>query len=344
MVAWCGLGLWTALAVYFKAPLSSWLSAALALTILLWYVTACRESVRLWKLPRATWPAKRLTVLALATTAAVAVGYFGFVRPDANQEWSPEQARMPIVTIEGDLVSVSNVRNVRNFTWRTATDFTPGFYDRVYDVSKLDSMYYVVVPMPAFDGVAHGFVSFGFADGQHVAVSVEGRRRRGQAYKLIPSLFRQYQLIYIVSDERDVVGLRGAIWKKPVYFYPARTTNERKRAIFLDMMRRAHELEEHPEFYNLLTNNCMNNIKAHLRRLGGRPLPHDLSVLLTGMSDRVAYDFGYLDTDLPFAAARQAFRIDRWMQHTPLDADFSQRLRAQVAKQVDEAKATGPAK
>ena len=295
LVAWCGLGLWTALAVFFKAPLASWLSTALALAIGLLYVAACREGVRLWQLPRAPWPAKRLTVLALAITAAVAVGYFGLVRPDANQEWSPEQARMPIVKIAGDRVSVSNVRN---FTWHTATDFTPGFYDRAYDVSKLDSMYYVVVPMPAFDGVAHVFVSFGFS---------------------------------------DVLGLRGAIWKKPVYFYPARTTNERKRAIFLDMMRRAHELEEHPEFYNLLTNNCMNNITAHLRRLGGRPLPHDLSVLLTGMSDRVAYDFGYLDTDLPFAAARPAFRIDAWMRHTPLDADFSRRLRAQIAKQVAEA-------
>jgi hypothetical protein len=336
LVTWCGLGLWTALAVYFKVPLAPWLALALALSIMLLFLGANRERLHVWQLLRAPWQAKRRTVTALAVTALVAVGYFGFVTPDANQDWSPEQARMPIVKIAGDRASVSHVRN---FTWRTATDYTPGFYDRVYDISKLDSMYYVVVPMPAFDGVAHVFVSFGFSDGQHVALSVEGRRRREQPYQLIPSLFRQYQLIYIIGDERDVIGLRGAVWKKPVYFYPARTTNERKRAIFVDMLRRAHELEDHPEFYNLLTNNCMNNITAHLRRLGGRPLPHDLSVLLTGMSDRVAYDFGYLDTDLPFAQARQAFRVDEWMRQTPLDADFSRRLREQIAKQVAEAKA-----
>ena len=336
LVAWLGLGLWTALAVYFKAPVARWLAMALAISILLLFVGACRERVHLWQLWKAPWPAKRRTLTALAVTTLVTIGYFGFVRPDHNQVWSPEQARMPIVEIDGNLVTVTHVRN---FTWRSETDFTEEFDQRVYDVSKLSSMYYVVVPMPSFDGVAHVFVSFGFSDGQNVAVSVEGRRQLGQPYQMIASLFRQYQLIYVIGDERDVVGLRGAIWKKPVYFYPARTIDERKRAIFLDMMRRAHDLEDHPEFYNLITNNCMNNITAHLRRLGGRPLPHDLSLLLTGLSDRAAYNLGYLDTELTFPQARQAFRVDPWMQETPLDADFARRLREQIAKQVAEAKA-----
>ena len=273
------------------------------------------------------WPAKWRTTLALVVSAIVAVYYFGFVTPNPNHEWAPEQARMPHVEIDGDKV---HVENVRNFTWHTATDFTPGFYDRTYDVSKLDSMYYVVASMPKWEGVAHVFVCFGFTDGQYVAVSVEGRRRKGQPYRLIPSMFRRFQLIYVIGDERDVVGLRGAIWKKPVYFYPVRTTPERKRAIFVDMMERAHSLEEHPEFYHLIVNNCMNNITYHLRRLGGRAVPFDLQVLLTGFSDRVAFYLGYIDTDLPFAKARQAFRVDQWMQTTPLDAQFSERLREQT--------------
>jgi hypothetical protein len=148
-------------------------------------------------------------------------------------------------------------------------------------------------------------------------------------------MFRQFQMIYVVGEERDVLGLRGAIWKKPVYFYPARTTNERKRAIFVDMMERAHDLEENPEFYHLLTNNCMNNITWHLHRLGGRPVPHDLRVLLTGMSDRVAHRYGYFDTDLTFEQARRAFRIDGWMQTTPLDDGFAERLRETLKRQHD---------
>jgi len=189
------------------------------------------------------------------------------------------------------------------------------------------------VPLAEFDGVAHVFVCFGFSDGQHVAVSVEGRRVEGRPYRVIASMFRQYQLIYVIGDERDVVGKRGAIWKAPVRFYPARTTPERMRAIFVDMMQRAHSLEEHPEFYHLLVNNCMNNITYHLRRLGGRPLPADWRLLLTGFSDRLAYRYGFLDTELPFEKAREAYRIDPWMQTTELDETFSVRLREQLRRQ-----------
>ena len=265
-----------------------------------------------------------------------AIYYIGFVRPDNSQVWALEQNRKPVATIDGDKV---HVRNVRNFTWRTAADFDIGWRERTYDLSKLTSMHYVVASMRHWDIVAHVFVSFGFSDGQHVAISVEGHRLKGRPYGVLSSMFRQFQLIYIIGDERDVIGLRGAIWKDPVYFYPARTTLQRKRAISVDMMRRAHSLEEESEFYHLLLNNCMNNILYHLRRLGGRPLPSDLQVLLTGLSDQVAYRLGYIDTDLPFERARQAFRVDGWMQQTTLDADSSQRLQERVQRQQAEAMA-----
>ena len=336
-VAWWGLALWMALAVFFTAPLPVWVTVPLTIAIMGLYYVARREWDTLRDLAGRPWKEKYRTTAALSITALFAVWYLGFVSPDPNQDWAPEQARMPIVTIEGDKI---HVKDVRNFTWHSATEFTPGFYERVYDLSKLNSMYYVVAPIPIKDMkfVAHVFVCFGFSDGQHVAVSVEGRRVKGRPYRLIPSLFRQYQLIYVVGDERDVVGLRGAIWNQPVFFYPARTTTERKRAIFRDMMQRAHDLEEEPEFYHLIVNNCMTNITGHIRRLGGHSLPHDLRLLLTGLSDRVAYRLGYIDTDLPFASARQAFRIDRWMEQTPLDAGFSKRLRERIRQQVAQAR------
>ncbi|MFO0948309.1 MAG: DUF4105 domain-containing protein [Planctomycetota bacterium] len=302
---WILLGAWVALAVYYTVPLPGWLVTALAIGIAILFVRAQRERFRFYQWFHTPWRSKRFSASALVVTLAVSIFYFGFVVPDPNVEWAPEQARHPVVEFDGDKVRISNIRN---FTWRTATDFTPGWYDREYDLNKLETMYYVVVPLPMFNGVAHVFVCFGFSDGKSVAVSVEGRRMKGQRYELIPSMFRQFQLVYVVGDERDVVGIRGAVWKKPVFFYPARTTQERKRWIFVDMMKRAHSLEDHPEFYHLITNNCMNNILYHLRRLGGRPLPHDLRVLMTGLSDRVAYNLGYIDTDLPFEKARLSHR------------------------------------
>jgi hypothetical protein len=136
-----------------------------------------------------------------------------------------------------------------------------------------------------------------------------------------------------VGDERDVVALRGKVWQNEVRFFPVRTTKDRMRALFVDMMERAHSLEEHPEFYNLVTNNCMNNITYHIRRLGGRPLPSDWRLLFTGFSDRLAYDYGFIDTDLPFEKAREAYRIDEWMRDAPLDDKFSVRLRETLRRQ-----------
>ncbi len=330
--AWCLLGLWTALALFFTVPLPGWLATILALGTAGLFASALRECP--WSLFTLHWRALPLSIAALAVTAITSIWYFGFVSPDPNQDWAAEHSRVPAVRIEGDKVHVGNVRN---FTWRSRSDFTPGFYDRVYDLNALDSMHYVVVPLGNIDGLAHVFVCFGFSDGQHVAVSIEGRRVKDRPYRVIASMFRQYQLLYVVGDERDVVGLRGAIWKQPVRFYPGRTTQARKRAIFLDMMQRAHELEEHPEFYHLLFNNCMNNITLHLRRLGGRDLPWDLTLLLTGFSDYAAYNFGFIDTDLPFDQARHAFRVDHWMQQTPLDENFSMGLRAILTQQAAEA-------
>ncbi len=332
---WLLLGLWAALATYFSAPAPVWVSVLLAIGILVLFIASFRERIPFRDWLKTPWRAKSWTTAAVLVFSVVVVWYAATGTPDPNQDWAPEHARAPRVEIVGNKV---HVRDVRNFTWHTRTDFKPGFYERVYDLDAIDSMYYVVAPMPIWDGIAHVFVCFGFTDGQHVAVSVEGRRVAGRPYRVIPSMFRQYQLLYVVGDERDVVGLRGAIWKSPVYFYPARTTTERRRAIFLEMMQRAHDLEERPEYYHLITNNCMNNITYHLRNVGGRSVPRDLRLLLTGFSDRVAYDYGFIDTDLPFAQTRQTFRIDDWMQTVPLDADFSLRLREMLNARVTAAR------
>lgn len=330
---WFWMGAWTALAVYFGLPVSIWIATGAALGIALLYLIALRERKK-YKLKKSLRP--RDVPLSLAATllsGAVAIWYFGFIKPDPDQNWASEHSRMPHVRIEGNLVHIDDVRN---FSWRSRTDFTPGFYSRTYDMDKIDTMYYLVVPMNRLDGIAHVMVCFAFTDGQAVTISVEGRRVEGRPYRVIQSMFRQYQLIYVMGDERDVVGVRGAVWQQPVRMYPAKTTQARKRAIFLDMVERAHSLEEKPEFYNLITNNCMNNITWHLRRLGGRPLPSDLAVLLTGLSDRVAYRFGYFDTQLPFEKAREAFRVDGWMRTTLLDESFSTRLRETLRRQEAE--------
>jgi hypothetical protein len=322
--------LWTALAVIYCVPLPSWATAGLALVVGILYVCAIRERLVILAGPAFFWRERRRSLTALAATTLMLIWYFEFVTPNPEEDWIPKHAQMPRVEIDGDKVRVTNVRN---FTWHTATDFSPGYYDRTYDLSALSSVYYALSPIHGIDEVAHVWLCFGFSDGQHVAVSVEARLRKGASFRLLGSMFRQFQLIYVIGDERDVLGLRGAIWKSEVRLYPARSTAEGRRALFLDMMRRAHALEEHPEFYNLFANNCMNNISYHLRRLGGLSLPSELRLLLTGFSDQYAYDYGFIDTNLPFEEARKAYRVDEWIQQTQLDEGFSARLREVLKRQ-----------
>jgi hypothetical protein len=340
--AWCVLGLWTALAVYFNLPASGLVALGAALGIMGLFVLALREKwlVPLW---RRQWRALPLTLASLVVWVVVVVGFL-MLRPDPNLDWAEDHARHPRVTITGD---TAVVQNVRNFAWRTAREAEPIWEERRYDLSKLQTMYYVIAPMFNLEGVAHVFVCFSFSDGQHVAISVEARRQRGMSYRPVASMFRQYQLIYVIGDERDVVGLRGVIWRNSLRFYPASTPPARVRAIFESMLRTGDQLNERPEFYHLLTNNCLTNITRHIRKLGGTSLPRDLALALTGLSDRVAFELGYIDTDLPFEAARRVFTIDDWMRSATLDEDFSKRLREHLrtaAAEASKAAAMNPGK
>ncbi len=330
VVAWFLLGLWTALALFYNVPLFTWSAVLLALGVALLYVRALREGIFVRARPGVPWRETCWSLAALGVTAAVAVWYFGFMKPNPNQDWIPKHSRMPHVEIRGDKIYVSNVRD---YVWRSESDYKPGYNNRVYDVNALSSMYFVLSPFYLLEAVAHVWVGFGFSDGQHVAVSVEARAMKGRPFDLLPAMFRQFQLIYVVGEERDVIGLRVVARNAEVRFYPVRATPERMRFMFLDMMHRAHSLEENPEFYNLFVNNCMTNITYHVRRLNGRPLPGNLRLLLTGFSDRLAYDYGFLDTDLPFERARQAFRIDKAMRQVPLDEHYSERLREVLKRQ-----------
>jgi hypothetical protein len=329
---WFMLGLWTALAVFFTIPLPHWLTALLAVGVAALYISTVRERVFVEGMPPFHWRKLRRSLAALAVTGAMLVWFFVFVRPGPNYEWIPKHARMPHVEIDGDKVHVSNVRN---FTWRSRTDFDPGYEEHTYDVSKLDSVYYVLSPIFGLDEVAHVWLCFDFSDGQHVAVSVEARLVQGRSFRFIGSMFRQAQLIYVIGDERDVVGLRGDTWGNEVRFFPLRIDKEHLRKLFLDVMERAHSLEEHPEFYNLFTNNCLNNVTYHLQRDLGRPFPSEFRLLLTGYSDRLLYEYGLIDTDLPFEKAHKAYRIDEWIRdsNTKLDDTFSRRLREKLREQ-----------
>ena len=192
------------------------------------------------------------------------------LKPSNDRDWLPNVARTPWATVAGDTVTV---HNIRNFTYRTETDFTPAWYDKSYDLRKLEGIDIVASYWMGPD-IAHVFVSFAFAGGDHLAMSIETRTEKGEGYSAIKGFFRQYELYYVVADERDVIGLRTNYRSDPpedVYVYRIKSNPEGRRAFFLEYVRQINALKDHPEFYNSLTTNCTTNIWTQQPRQSGPP-------------------------------------------------------------------------
>jgi hypothetical protein len=223
------------------------------------------------------------------------------------------------------------IDKVRNFAYRAPDDYTPAYEQRSYDLARLDSVWFVVERFGDAPAIAHTLLSFGFG-GEYLAISVEVRKERGEVYTPLKGLLRQYELMYVVADERDVIGLRTNFRRDPVFLYPVKTTRERMRRMFLEMLARANRLALEPEFYNSLTNNCTSNIVAHVNTLAPRSIPFSYKTLFPAYSDRLAYELDLIPADQPFDKVQAAHRIDLLAQRDRVGPDFSSLIRAQVAK------------
>ena len=271
----------------------------------------------------ARWRCRSLVaggLLALAVALA-----FVSVRPSNDRDWAPEYARLARASIEGERVTL---RDVRDFEYRSEADFTPRYYDRSFDLRELDSLD-LVSSYWMGEAIAHTFLSFGFAGRDYLAISIETRRERGEGYSAIAGFFRRYELAYVVADERDVVRLRTNYRRNPpedVYLFRVRAEPAAIRAVFLDYLREVNALAEQPAFYNTLTTNCTTNILTHLRVNPGAPAL-SWKVLLSGYAAQYAWEHGAL-APLPFAELRARSRVNAAALAADAAPDFSQRIRA----------------
>ena len=245
-------------------------------------------------------------------------------RPSNERPWSPDQAVLSTADLDGELVKVHNIRNC---TYRTTEDYTVSHYDKDFKLADLETVDFIVVPFPDMPTISHTMLSFGFAGRDYLAVSVEIRKEKGEAYDPIKGFLRQYEIMYVVGDERDLIGLRTNYRLNDVYVYRANATPAQTRALFLDVMGRVNKLAAEPEFYNTITNNCTSNIAQHINHLVPGKVPYDLRVFLTGNSDKLAYELGLLKTDASFEEARLHARVNELAYINRESPDFSTRIR-----------------
>lgn len=263
--------------------------------------------------------------MAIALLAAAGVVATTSRTPRADRAWVPQHAVTTHADVRGDTVSL---HRMRNFSYASEEQFTPAYADRTYDLGKLETVWFVVTPFSTnWRGPAHTFVSFGFTDSQYVAISVEARREPGETYGPLAGLFRQFELMYVIGDERDLIGSRAAYGGYDVYLYPIRTTPDRIRALFLEMLARANALTTRPEFYNTLTNNCTSNVVDHVNHIAPRRVPRGIKTILPGYADEVAYSLGLIDNAVTLDEARHRFKINDRARRFAADPNFSRLIR-----------------
>src|SRR5258706_6127081 len=263
-----------------------------------------------------------------AFTVVFAMVLFWWLRIPASNDrnWAPEYAKLPFATLEDDLVTL---HNIRNFDYRTETDFVPRYYDKTFDLRKLDSVD-LIASYWMGEAIAHIFLSFGFAGKDFIAVSIETRRERDESYSTIAGFFKQYELFYVVADERDLIRLRTNYRKDPpedVYLYRTRApASGNGRRLFLEYIREINSLAENPEFYNTLTTNCTTGIYTHTRINPGH-LPLSWKVLVSGYTPQYLYENNRLDTSLSFEELKRRSRINGAAKAADRAADFSESIR-----------------
>lgn len=267
-------------------------------------------------------------ILYFGLALLAGVGLFSLVllfrSPSHERNWAPDHARLPEILFDGDIATVRNLRNFRYDAHGGIVD--PAYEERRYDLSQLTSVWYGITQISRFEGVAHTFLSFGFADGEYLAISIEARREVGESYGPIRGLFRNYEVIFVLGDERDIIGLRSHIQKDPVRLYRIRATKDEGAELLRAMLAEADEINRTPRFYNTLIDNCTTGIAKYAAPMPAWRRLLDYRILLPGYSDRLVGELGLLDPNASLGEARRNARIDP--ARVPLQADrFSAGLR-----------------
>ena len=272
-----------------------------------------------------------LRYLAIALFASVLLGGAAWAiialpkHPSATRPWARDHARLAHTDFFGDSV---RVHDVRNFRYTSETDYTQSWYDRTYHLNDLTSVWFIVTPFStSFRGPAHTFVSFGFGDSTFVSISVEARREVGEHYGFVSGMLRDFEVVYMVGDERDLVARRALYDGGEMFLYPVRATPEARRRMFVEMLERANALQQHPEFYNTLTSNCTSNLIDHVNRIAPGKVPSGLRTILPGYTDAVALDLGLIDAEGSLDAVRDRYRVNERARKSGVGTDFSQKIR-----------------
>ncbi len=306
-----GTTAWGAAALWFDGPTARWAAGTLAVLYGVLYITL---QVFVWRSPR--W---RLTGIL---PFALVLGWWLSIPASNDRDWYPDVARLPRAEIEGNKVTV---HNVRNFEYRTETDYTERWETRTLDLELLTGVDFLI----AFWGptlYGHTIMSWQFSDGQHLAVSIETRKEKGEDYSAVLGFFRHFELYYVVADERDVIGLRTNHRGEQVYLYRIKTVPENPRALLLEYMQQVNRLAERARWYNAFTQNCTTSIFHNLKVIAPER-QWDWRLLANGYLPELGYERGRINTRLPLEELKKRSLISERAREAGSSLEFSRLIR-----------------
>jgi len=225
-------------------------------------------------------------------------------KPLANDDWPTIYSVMASSTLEGDSLTVKNVRNFRYDAEQNV--ISPNYYDRTYNLNDLTKVWYLYEP---FGYAAHSFLSFEFKDNIFLTISIEAKTNKKQNYSAYAGVLRTYPLMYVVADENDAVLMRANIRKNQVILYPTTVTNEEGRKLLLEIFREVNALNTSPKWYNTFNANCTSLIATHINNVWPNTIPYSWKLVLAGFADEIAYDHKWIDTNLTLKEAKEHFNI-----------------------------------
>ena len=244
------------------------------------------------------------------------------LKPSNDGAWQPDVAQTAWADINGDVITVHNVRNCE---YRTETDFTPRWETRTVQLSHIEGMD-VAINYWGSPWISHPIVSFQFSDALPLCFSIETRKTIGQSYSTVRGFYRRYTLIYIVADERDCIRLRSNYRGEDVYLYRTLASPDQARQRFREYINTLNALHEHPRWYNAVTSNCTTAIRA--QRAADKRAPWDWRMLINGKADEMLYQHHAIATcGLPFSELKQRSLINQRARAADNDPDFSRLIR-----------------
>ena len=299
---------WAFGALYFDFPTASALAAILFAIILLAAIIFVRGQL--------------LKLAIVLGASAVVAGWWLTLKPSNDRAWQPDVSQTGRAEINGDEVTIHNVRNC---DYRTDTDFTPHWETRTVRLSQITGID-VAINYWGSPWIAHPIVSFQFADAFPLCFSIETRKTIRQQYSALEGLYRQYTLIYVVADERDCIRLRTNYRREDVYLYHTLASPAQARERFREYIATVNALHENPRWYNAVTSNCTTSIRA--QRAVKLRAPWDWRILLNGKADEMLYqDHAIATGGLSFTELKQRSLIDERARAADQNPDFSSIIR-----------------